>query len=211
MAWNSLIAAAFVAIGIFSTGTARADYEGKLIGNWLTSAKEDRFGDGGTFTAMTIDDGLIFGLRCIQKDLTFGVAQKDLVVGERFIFKFRVDRNDVFMEIGRAISDGLIQVTTTPDLIRQMRTGKELAVRIESESNTSTHVLKLRGSNRAFEDIVKACPLEEAEKPSAKENADATAPAETKPESRPAGKEGGGAKQDVWSTAPVSAPSTKDH
>ena len=25
------------------------DYEARMVGNWLTSAKEDRFGDGGAF------------------------------------------------------------------------------------------------------------------------------------------------------------------
>lgn len=208
MTWKLTVTAAIFAAGLCTTGAARADYEDRLIGNWITNAKEDRFGEGGTFTAFTIRDGQMFGLRCIEKELSFGVVDKDLTVGDVFVFKFRVDRNDVFTEIGRAINKRLIQITTSPALIRQMRAGKELAVRKESDSSASTFILKLRGSNRAFEDIVKACPLEQAEKASSKENVEVDAPADTKAKSALTGKESE-TKPDALLAKPV--PTTREH
>jgi hypothetical protein len=53
----------------------RSDYEGRMIGNWMTSAKEDRFGDGGTFVAATGDDGIVLAVRCLQKSLSIGIIE----------------------------------------------------------------------------------------------------------------------------------------
>jgi hypothetical protein len=49
------------------------DYSGRFVGNWLVSAKFDRFGDGGSFSAFTIDGDIGFGVRCLQHNLSLAV------------------------------------------------------------------------------------------------------------------------------------------
>lgn len=162
MGWVTL------AIAMLAAGAARADYSGREIGNWLVSAKEDRFGDGGTYLAMTAGDGMIFGVRCIQKDLSAAVifAEKELRTKDLFEFKFRVDKEPIVETIGVAINEHLIEIAIEGGLVKEMLDGKELAVRMKAATFTSTHVIKLRGASKAFVDIVKECPLDKSAKKS---------------------------------------------
>lgn len=152
---------AALAVAMLAAGAARADYEGREIGNWVVSAKEDRFGDGGTYLAMTAGDGMIFAVRCIQKDLSIGLVfpTEELKPKDLFEFKLKVDREPVVERSGVAINEHLIQIGIDSDLVKQMLDGKELAIRMRAATFTSTHVIKLRGSSKAFVDIVKECPL----------------------------------------------------
>lgn len=155
------IGLAALAVAMLAASAARADYEGREIGNWVVSAKEDRFGDGGTYLAMTAGDGMIFGVRCIQKDLSAAVifAEKELKTKDLFEFKFRVDKAPIVETIGLAINEHLIEIAIEGSLVKQMLDGKELAVRMKAATFTSTHIIKLRGASKAFVDIVKECPL----------------------------------------------------
>lgn len=144
-----------------------ADYEGRFIGNWMTSAKFDRFGDGGSFVAATIDnDGIGFFVRCLQKDLSFaiGIASADpkpLEKGDIYLIKLRMDGRPVIETKGIAISDRLIQLVTEKQWVRAARDAKETALRLEDSKGVySTHIFKMTGAPRAFADLSRECPLE---------------------------------------------------
>jgi hypothetical protein len=144
----------------------RVDYDDRIVGNWMTSAKEDRFGDGGTFAAMTGDGGIALAVRCLQKNLSIGVIEigsdpKPMEKGDLFLFKFRVDTQPVVETGGVAIGDRLIQLVTEKALVKAIRDGKETAMRIEDKRGaTSTHVFDTAGSRRAFADLSRECPLD---------------------------------------------------
>ncbi len=146
--------------------TIHADYDARMVGNWLTSAKEDRFGDGGTFIAATGDGGIAIAVRCIQKTLTIGIMQvgddpKPIEKGDLFLFKFRVDSLPVVETAGVAIADRLVQVVTEKALVKSIREGKETAVRLEDKRGvSSTHVFNTRGARAAFSDLSRECPLD---------------------------------------------------
>jgi hypothetical protein len=143
-----------------------ADYDGRLIGNWLTSAKEDRFGDGGTFIAATGDGGIVLAVRCLQKTLSIGIIEigedpKPIEKGDLYLFKFRVDTLPIVETGGIAIGDRLVQVITEKALVKSIRDGKETAVRVEDKRGvSSTHVFNTNGSRRAFADLSRECPLD---------------------------------------------------
>lgn len=132
----------------------------------MTSAKEDRFGDGGTFAAITADGSLALAVRCLQKNLSIGIGEigldpKPIQKGDYFAFKFRIDTQPVVEAAGIAISDRLIQVVTERSLVKAIRDGKETAVRVESTGGiTSTHIFNTSGSKRAFADLSRECPLD---------------------------------------------------
>jgi hypothetical protein len=144
----------------------RADYEQRVVGNWITSAKEDRFGDGGTFVAITGEGDVGLAVRCLQKNLSIGVLEigddpKPIEKGDLFKFKFRVDAQPVIEAAGMAISDRLIQVETEKATVKAIRDGRETAMRIEdSRGVTSTHIFDTTGARRAFADLSRECPID---------------------------------------------------
>lgn len=141
------------------------DYEARLVGNWIISAKQDRFGDGGTFLAMTGNGGLVMAVRCIQKTLTIGfiiggLDPKPITPREVYSFKFRVDQLPVVELAGVAIDDRLIQLDAPKALVATIRDGRETAVRMESPLGvSSTVVFSNLGAPKAFYDLSRECPL----------------------------------------------------
>jgi hypothetical protein len=144
----------------------RTDYEDRLIGNWLVSAKQDRFGDGGTFIAITGDGAVALVIRCLQKDLSIGVIEvggdpKPMGKGDFYKLKFRVDTQPIVDAGGLAISERLIQVVTDKSLVKSIRDGKETALRLEDDRGvSSTHIFNTKGSRSAFADLSRECPLD---------------------------------------------------
>jgi hypothetical protein len=143
-----------------------ADYDGRIIGNWMVSAKQDRFGDGGAFVAMTGDGAVALAVRCLQKDLSIGVIElgddpKPMEKGDVYELKFRVDTQPIVDAEGIAISERLIQVETEKSLVKSMRDGKETALRLEDGRGvSSTHIFNTKGSRAAFADLSRECPLD---------------------------------------------------
>jgi hypothetical protein len=142
------------------------DYEDRMIGRWMVSAKRDRFGDGGSFVAVAFDQGIALAVRCIQKKLTIamieaGPDQKPLQTGEAFKLKFRVDLEPVLETAGVAIDNRVIQVVTDKSTVKAMQEGREAAVRIENAQGVSrTSIFKTSGARAAFADLAKECPLD---------------------------------------------------
>lgn len=155
-----------VAAAIGCGSAARADYEGRRVGNWLTSANEDRFGDGGAFVAATPDGSTALAVRCLQKKLSIGLIDmgsdpKPFSEADLFALKFRVDKQPVVETAGVAISARLIEVVTEKSLVKALRDGRETAVRIFQKSGvTSSFVFKTAGAPKAFADLAKECPLD---------------------------------------------------
>ncbi|OKO69887.1 hypothetical protein [Bradyrhizobium sp. NAS96.2] len=153
-------------IALIAAMPARADYQNRLIGNWLVSAEEDRFGDGGTFIALTGKDGVGLGVRCLRKVLSVGIVDmspdpKPLDRGAKYSFSFRVDKSPVVETEGIAISERLIQVKTEKSLVKNIRDGKETAVKIVDPYGTSSvSIFKTTGAPKAFADLSKECPLD---------------------------------------------------
>jgi len=143
-----------------------ADYDDRMIGNWLVSAKQDRFGDGGTFVAATGDGAVALAVRCLQRTLSIGLIEiggdpKPVAKGDIYKMKFRVDSTPAVDAEGIAISDRLIQVVTAPSLVKSIRDGKETAVRLEDSRGVfSIHIYDTKGASRAFVDLSRECPLE---------------------------------------------------
>lgn len=144
----------------------RADYELQPAGNWLVTATHDRFGDGGTFIAMTGDGSIGLAVRCLQKTLSIGLVDiggdpKPLQKDALFKVRFKVDDQPIVDSIGIAISERLIQVITEQSLVKSIREGKETALRLEDAKGvSSTHVYDTNGGRRAFADLSRECPLE---------------------------------------------------
>ncbi|MCG6203668.1 hypothetical protein LPW26_03380 [Rhodopseudomonas sp. HC1] len=149
-----------------ATGSARADYDERVIGDWAASAKEDRFGDGGTYVAVTAEDTMALAVRCLQKQLSIAVIYlgdnpNEASPGGVFKFKLRVDKQPVVETLGTAMSGRAIQLKTTSAMVSAMRDGKELGLRIESNRGVvTTKIFPIRGARKAFADLSNECPLE---------------------------------------------------
>lgn len=141
---------------------ARADYNGRVTGNWIGTAQSDRFGDGGRFFAVAVVRGYGFGVRCLDKEFSYAMVLTNEKVRQKALykFKFRVDDGKIYLGNGFAIADNIVQIAADPALVKDIIAGKELAVRDEVDSVSSTHIVKLRGSDKALVDIVKNCPLD---------------------------------------------------
>lgn len=161
-----MLRAFILAVMMCAASQAAADYKNRIIGNWLVSAEEDRFGDGGVFVALTDNDAFALAVRCLRKNLSLGVLDvssdpNPLTTGESFKFAFRVDKNPVIETKGVAISQRMIQIETEKYLVQAIRESKETAVKIENASGVSVvEIFQTRGGAKAFADLVKECPLE---------------------------------------------------
>jgi hypothetical protein len=148
------------------TGAARADYEGRIVGNWLTNATEDRFGDGGTYTAVVADGRTGLVVRCIRKKLSLAILEvggdpKPLNQGDTFELKFKIDKQPIVDAKGLAISARLIQIVTEASLVKSIRDGRETAMRVATSSGVVTsYVFKTGGAKKALADLSKECPLD---------------------------------------------------
>jgi hypothetical protein len=138
----------------------------KVVGNWLVSDKEDRFEDGGRFFAITGDGaGNLFAVRCLEKALSLGIggiddATRKYKVGDKFYIKLRVDKQPVLELAGVAISESLVQVDVTADIVRSIRDGKEIAVRQENSQGVSdTANFNTKGNAKAFARLTKECKV----------------------------------------------------
>ncbi|AVT76597.1 hypothetical protein RPPS3_25340 [Rhodopseudomonas palustris] len=148
------------------SGAAQADYSGRQIGSWVTKAREDRFGDGGSYIALTTSGGAALGVRCIGKTLSLAMMElgdyaRPINEGDRFEFKFRVDKGEVVALSGVAIGGRLIQIAAPRSLVRAMREGKETAMRVETADGVSAVVVfQMLGAPKAFADLARECGLD---------------------------------------------------
>jgi hypothetical protein len=142
-----------------------ADYRDRRIGNWLVSATEDRFGDGGEFTAVTAADETLLAVRCLRKKLSIAVVKAGpdppaMKKGEIFRFEFRVDRVPTDVTTGKVIAPTVVELDTDADLVIAIRDAKETAMRMIGDDWRLTVVFKTAGGAKAFADLARECPLD---------------------------------------------------
>ncbi|NEV77926.1 hypothetical protein DYI24_12850 [Rhodopseudomonas sp. BR0C11] len=151
---------------LLMSGAAQADYSGRQIGSWTTKARDDRFGDGGSYIALTMAGGAALGVRCIGKKLSLammetGIYARPIAEGDRFDIKVRVDKGEIVKLDGVAIGGRVIQIPASRDLVRQIRQGAEAAVRIETADGVSAIVVfPLHGAAKAFTDLGRECGID---------------------------------------------------
>ena len=99
-------------------------------------------------------------MRCIEKALTLGIGETTgkYKVGDKFYIKLRVDKQPVLELTGVALNVSLIQVRATPEIVRSIRDGKEIAVRQESiQGVSSITTFNTKGNAKAFARLTKEC------------------------------------------------------
>lgn len=144
---------------------ARADYQDRRVGNWLTSAIEDRFGDGGEFTAVTAGDETLLAVRCLRKKLSVAIVKvgldpPPLRKGDVFKFEFRVDRSPTDDYAGTVIARNVIELDADTQLVTAIRDAKETAMRVIADDWKLTVIFKTAGGAKAFVDLSRECPLD---------------------------------------------------
>lgn len=150
-----------------ATVCAHAD-DRQIVGSWIVSNDDDRFGKGGTFVAAVPDEtaGTALTIRCIEKELSIAVLDstsdpKPLKVGTGYIVKLRTDKEPIMTTIGKAINERLIQVSTQADMVRTIRKGRETAIRLESNEGVSrTIIFRTKGAAKALTRIADECNLD---------------------------------------------------
>lgn len=153
--------AAFLFAGPPSAVPASADGS-KMIGSWLVETEADRFSKARTLViAQTANHlGAYLAVRCISGELSVALGIARYKVGDVFSVKFRADTNEVIDTDGIAILENIIQVDTSPKMIRQMMTAKEYAFRVTGFASNDVIFRAGRGAAMAIGEVAKACPLE---------------------------------------------------
>lgn len=150
------------------TVCAHAKDERQIVGSWIVSNNEDRFGKGGTFVAAVLDQngGTALAVRCIEKDLSIAVIDssqdpKPLKVGTAYVVKMRTDKEPIMTTAGKAIGDRLIQFDTQADMVRTIRKGRETAIRLENDNGVSrTLIFPTKGNMKALARVADECNLD---------------------------------------------------
>jgi len=142
-----------------------AHAESRVVGNWRLQIESDRFTDQTNVVALTLNNGGGLAIRCLQGNLSILVseARTKYEEGDVFSINLRVDRQPVAERYGTAIGATFIEVNEEmPEIIKQIRDGRELAVRIHGKVSFRTLVFSLANVSRALAPLVKACPLDAA-------------------------------------------------
>jgi hypothetical protein len=152
------------ALSLFASTAAYADGQRNVIGNWLTSAEESSFDEGGRYFAMTLNGSSALAVRCLEKSLSLGFngdTGSKIATGDKVGIRLRTDKNPIVDLTGFAITDdGLIQIDIEPETVKMIRDGKETAIRMEYEGTTSVRVFKTNGNKAAFARLAKECDVD---------------------------------------------------
>lgn len=160
-----MLAAVAVLAIIVGAGSVRA---ASVIGSWVVTNQEDRFGDGGRFVAMTPAvgaPGAVFAVRCFARKWSLAmIPGTKLVTGEAFKLRLRVDKGGIVDGFGQALDEQLLQIAVEADaeprLIKEILAGREIAVRLTNVLDVSSDlVFRLTGSRKALAGHLKECKL----------------------------------------------------
>jgi hypothetical protein len=153
-----------VAVSLSAAITIAQADNNRMVGNWLINTDRDRFSGDDKIVAMTMDQGAMLAVRCMQK--TFTLALRDpntageLKEGDLFEIKFKADENPVIDTIGDAINSEVIEIAATPEMQKELLSAKEYAFRVSTSAGTQfDRVIRAGVASRALVDVVKACPL----------------------------------------------------
>jgi len=153
-----MAAAALIAISL----SGRALATERAIGDWFVSSEADRFAEDGAKTRVIAllanRGGDILAVRCLAGKLSLALMGH-YTTGDLFLVKFRTDRNAIINTAATAISEKLIEIITTPDMVRQMQSGSEYALRVTGEASNDFIFRAGRGAAKALGEVTKACPV----------------------------------------------------
>jgi hypothetical protein len=158
-------ASILAAVGLSLIACGHAAKAGdQMIGNWVISAADSPFDEGGRYYAITFDHGTGFAVRCLEKNLSLAYnvdSGHKFTTGDEVNVKLRTDLNPIVEATGFAINDeGLIAVDTTPEVVRMIRDGKETAIRQMTGDGASTvHVFI--NNKAAFARVAKECNVDQ--------------------------------------------------
>lgn len=79
--------------------------------------------------------------------------------GDKFLIKFRADKEAVINTAGTAISDAVMQIDTPSEMVREMLTTKEYAFRVIGTTSNDFVFRAGRGAAAALGEVTKTCPL----------------------------------------------------
>ena len=141
---------------------AAAQQKPQMIGDWMLNIEADRFSDSAAnVIAMTANPtGEFIAVRCLQKQISIALGGIRYKTGDRFLIKFRADKNEVFDSDAFAISEFVLQIDTNPEMVREMLAAKEYAVRVIGVASYDYIFRAGRGASRALGEVIKACPLD---------------------------------------------------
>lgn len=156
-----IILTIFVSMFTIVTYVANAqDKKSITIGSFLLTTEKDPFGDHDTVVAMAISGTDVVALRCIENTLSLAIASKDhpITVGEVYSVKFRADDKQIFDEVGHAINESIIDVSTNADaMIDQVNGAKIIAIRITGDNSSYTFTVPVRQADKVVPLVKKAC------------------------------------------------------
>jgi hypothetical protein len=147
-------------LGALLIGSVHA--ETKTIGAWIVNTELDRFSDKTNVVAFTINGQGGLGIRCLSGNLTIALTEANTKyqVGDTFGIDLRVDRQPIVTTTGTAISEAIIEVSQpSPEVIKELGDGRELAARISGAVAWNTVVFGLANVSKAIAPVLKACPL----------------------------------------------------
>ncbi|MFA6265968.1 MAG: hypothetical protein WC670_09680 [Pseudolabrys sp.] len=152
----------YVSVGCLLLSASAAVAASKVIGNWMVNIEADRFSDS-TMNVVAITSGKsggILAVRCLGGDLSIALGGPKFDTGDKFLIKFRTDKRPVVDTIAVAVSETFVEVDTTKEMVREMLTAKEYAVRIIGASSNDFIFNAGSGAPKALAEVAKACPLE---------------------------------------------------
>jgi hypothetical protein len=137
----------------------------KHFGEWEVEVKKDRFGDYTNVLASTLNNDDLLAVRCLHSDLSivYGVAyilRGPFRKGDRFSIKFRVDKQPIIEVRADAVNESIMQLETTSEMVREMMSGREYALRISDGTASSDHIFTAERAKEAIAEVVKECPLD---------------------------------------------------
>lgn len=156
------VAGALVVTLVLSSGTYRTEaQQPKVIGNWMVSVEADRFSDAANkVIAMTSNSGgAIFIVRCLSSEISFAISGETYKTGDQYLIKYRPDKSEVIDTNGVALSEKIIVMDTSLEMVRSLVAAKEYAFRVIGASSYDLIFKAGAGAPKALAEVTKACPL----------------------------------------------------
>jgi hypothetical protein len=135
------------------------------IGSWEFSSEQSAFKEGAsTAIAVTFDGGMAVALRCLRGNLSVAILSGGGILrageyteGETFQVRFRVGSGAIEEYKVTAISDSLLQLHDSADLIRQIGQSSNFAFQLNRRGIQSEHSFHTRGNGKVADKILKSC------------------------------------------------------
>ena len=142
------------------SGSTKAQ-QPKLIGTWFVSVDKDRFTGDPSVMAVTVHNGSMLALRCLEKSLTFAVKDEvvsGLTAGELFSVVFKGGDHPVTNTMADAVSDSLIEIMVTDEIRANLLNSDEFAFRFKGDNQQFDSIFPAGTAARSLPAVINACP-----------------------------------------------------